>query len=73
MAPALKVECNSKTSALSNHKMQNGHIFKPQEAGEHDISFYHIFIIHYKLTRGHDKKNTSQTTVLKGGKRQLLV
>ena len=53
--------------------MQNGHIFKPQEAGEHDISFYHIFIIHYKLTRGHDKKNTSQTTVLKGGKRQLLV
>ena len=45
-------------------------VVKPQEAGEHDISFYHIFSIHRKLTRGRDKKNTSQTTVLKGGKAQ---
>ena len=41
-------------------------VIEPQQAGEHNISFYHIFIILHKLTRGHDKKNTSQTTVLKG-------
>ena len=45
-------------------------VVKPQEAVEHYISFYHIFIIHHKLTRCRDKKNTSQTTVLKGGKAQ---
>ena len=41
-------------------------VVKSQEAGEHDISFYHIFIILHKWTRGRDMKNTSQTTVLKG-------
>ena len=41
-------------------------VIELQQAGEHYISFYHIFIILHKLTRGHPKKNTSQTTVLKG-------
>ena len=45
-------------------------VVKSQEAGEHNISFYHIFIIHHELTRCRDIKNTSQTTVLKGGKAQ---
>ena len=34
-----------------------------EQAAEHNISFYHIFIILHKLTRGRDKKNTSQTTI----------
>ena len=45
-------------------------VIEPQRAGEHNISFYHIFIILHKLTRCREMKHTSQTTVLKGGKAQ---